>query len=334
MSLPEGVAEHDRLGDSRAVLALLERPAEVGRDAKCREKPIRDVGHDHARGIAFACQRQSSPGVVCGHRGERMVLLAPRQEVGVGEREDLAIRSSDGQMDEPIRLAKRKRAQQHGLDDREDGRRRAHAEGEGKNRQAGKARPFYEEAQREADVLKDAHGVLDGGRTSAVRRSGRDSIWPVLVAAVQQPPSSHRVTVFDRLFLLVCVLVALMPPLAAAQVPGKRVLLLYSHEREMPMYAGFDRALRTRLQSGVAQPIEFYTEYLDLMRFPDPLHRETSVDYFRVKYSGPRIDLIVTVSSLAFDFIVEHGDVIFPDIPVIFTSVNASRLAQLTLKKN
>ena len=124
------------------------------------------------------------------------------------------------------------------------------------------------------------------------------------------------------------------PAPATAQVPAKRVLLLYSHEREMPMYAGFDRALRARLQAGVDLPIEFYTEYLDLMRFADPLHRETSVDYFRVKYSGPRIDLIVTVSSLAFDFIVEHGDEIFPGIPIVFTSVNATRLTQIALKEN
>jgi ABC-type uncharacterized transport system substrate-binding protein len=142
------------------------------------------------------------------------------------------------------------------------------------------------------------------------------------------------VTVLNRRLLLVFLLLALVPGLAEAQLPAKRVLVVYSHEREMAMYAGFDRALRARLPSGVAQPIEFYTEYLDLMRFAEPLQRQKAVDYFRVKYSGPRIDLIVTVGSLAFDFILENGDAIFPGIPIVFASVNASRLAQMTLKEN
>ena len=102
----------------------------------------------------------------------------------------------------------------------------------------------------------------------------------------------------------------------------------------MAMYAGFDHALRLHLKSAGSSPVEFYTEYLDLMRFAGPVQREKSVDYLRAKYAGPRIDLIVTVGSLAFDFILEHGDTIFPDIPIVFASVNASRIAQAPLKEN
>jgi signal transduction histidine kinase/ABC-type uncharacterized transport system substrate-binding protein len=140
--------------------------------------------------------------------------------------------------------------------------------------------------------------------------------------------------VLKRRLTLALLLLAVAPAPAGAQAVAKRVLVVYSHEREMAMYAGFDRALRAGLQSGAAQPIEFYTEYLDLMRFAAPLQRQTSVDYFRVKYAGPRMDLIVTVSSLAFDFILEHGEEIFPGIPIVFASVNATRLAQTTLREN
>ena len=127
-----------------------------------------------------------------------------------------------------------------------------------------------------------------------------------------------------------------MPRLQASDgVPSaKRVLIVYSHEREMGMYAGFDRALRLHLKSAGSSPVEFYTEYLDLMRFAGPVQREKSVDYLRAKYAGPRIDLIVTVGSLAFDFVLEHGDTIFPDIPIVFASVSASRIAQAPLKAN
>ncbi len=42
----------------------------------------------------------------------------------------------------------------------------------------------------------------------------------------------------------------------------------------------------------------------------------------------------MTVGSLAFDFILEHGNTIFQDIPIVFASVNASRIAQAPLKEN
>ena len=150
--------------------------------------------------------------------------------------------------------------------------------------------------------------------------------------AAQQP--SHQVRALNRRLAFVALLLAMVPVSAGAQAPAKRVLVVYSHEREMAMYVGFDRALRASLESGGARPIEFYTEYLDLMRFAEPLQRQKAVDYFRVKYSGPRIDLIVTVGSLAYDFILEHGEATFPDIPVVFASVNATRLAQTTLREN
>ena len=134
--------------------------------------------------------------------------------------------------------------------------------------------------------------------------------------------------------LFAAALLAGTPVQAAAQAgASKQVLLVYSHEREMSMYTGFDHILRSRLQAGKS-PIEFYTEYLDLIRFGEHDQRQKSVDYLTVKYSAQQIDLIITVGSLAFDFILEHGDAIFPGVPVVFTSVNISRIEQLTLKSN
>ena len=51
----------------------------------------------------------------------------------------------------------------------------------------------------------------------------------------------------------------------------------------------------------------FYTEYLDLLRFSDDRHRQKLVDYLAVKFSGRPMDLVVVVSSLAFDFLYERG---------------------------
>jgi hypothetical protein len=137
------------------------------------------------------------------------------------------------------------------------------------------------------------------------------------------------------IILLFAALLALMPGGASAdERTGKQVLLVYSHEREMAMYTGFDRVLRSALQSGTVFPVEFYTEYLDLIRFSDPQQQKKFVDYLRVKYAAQRVDLIVVVSSLAFDFVLEHGQEVFPGIPVVFSSVNGSRIQSLQLPAN
>ena len=135
--------------------------------------------------------------------------------------------------------------------------------------------------------------------------------------------------------LLLAALLGLRPvDLRAEARTAKHVLLVYSHERELAMYAGLDRSLRAGVKSGAADPVEFYTEYLDLIRFAEPGHQYESVDYLRLKYSSLNIDLIVVVSSLAFDFILEHGEEVFGDVPVVFTSVNVSRIETVRLKPN
>jgi hypothetical protein len=68
------------------------------------------------------------------------------------------------------------------------------------------------------------------------------------------------------------------PVTLAQEVPESRVLVIYPQEREMAIFAGLDNALRSALQSDAKRAIEFYTEYLDLIRFPGAQHRQKTVD--------------------------------------------------------
>src|SRR5262249_22161713 len=71
-----------------------------------------------------------------------------------------------------------------------------------------------------------------------------------------------------------------------------------------------------------------------LISFSDPRQQQKAIDYLRVKYAAQRVDLIVVVNSLAFDFILEHGHEGFPGIPIVFTSVNVSRIQEMQLPAN
>ena len=127
--------------------------------------------------------------------------------------------------------------------------------------------------------------------------------------------------------------VAPLPIHAQALTPqtqgGKHVLLLYSHESAV--YTQFEAPLRSALSSELTHPVDFYTEYLDLIRFPREHYEQHVVDLLRTKYAERRIDLIVVVSSLAFEFVRARGDELFRGIPIVFASVNATIVASHSL---
>lgn len=121
---------------------------------------------------------------------------------------------------------------------------------------------------------------------------------------------------------------------AVQEYKEKNILVLYSHEREVSTYAELDQALRSTLQSDSAHPVVFYTEYLDLLRFPDERHQQKLVDYLQVKYADRKLDLIFVVSPLALNFLVQHEKNLFHGIPAVFTPIDVRRLDKLFLTPN
>jgi two-component system cell cycle sensor histidine kinase/response regulator CckA len=113
--------------------------------------------------------------------------------------------------------------------------------------------------------------------------------------------------------------------------PPKRVLILYSFDNEEELYSGFDHVLRSQLRSGIQDHVEFYTEYLDLVRFPDLAHATSLVKLLKLKYSAQKPDLIVPVSYSALQFLLGEGKDLFPRTPVV-TLFNVSRLDELRLR--
>ncbi len=139
-----------------------------------------------------------------------------------------------------------------------------------------------------------------------------------------------------RLMLFMALLSLFYRPGSAAteKYEVKNVLILYSHERELSTYTELDHALRATLQSDFNHPVAFYTEYLDLFRFPEERRQRVLVDYLRIKYSNQKIDLVVLVSPLAFNFFNKYGQQLFHGIPAVFTSVGSQRLEGVRLEPN
>jgi PAS domain S-box-containing protein len=97
----------------------------------------------------------------------------------------------------------------------------------------------------------------------------------------------------------------------------KRVLILYSFDKEEGIYSGFDESLHDRLRTQLPDRVEFYTEYLDLVRFPDPEHRNNLVKLLQLRLAGKKLDLIIPVSYSALDFLLSTGEDLFPGTPIV-----------------
>ena len=161
---PESVRQDD---DSAARPELLgkERPTVGGADAQRVEEPFRDQRRvEHlGRAVAREVERER---LDRRHLLETRRLLAPVQEVRRRRfrRTVAVVRIRLPQRHQTVRFRKRRRLQQHGVDDGEDGRGRADRKRQGQDRGRRETGLPAQQPQPEAYVLDDLLQCGAGGR--------------------------------------------------------------------------------------------------------------------------------------------------------------------------
>jgi signal transduction histidine kinase len=105
---------------------------------------------------------------------------------------------------------------------------------------------------------------------------------------------------------------------ADAEPRQKEVLALLSTRRDVRVAVLADRDLPRDLESGLGQPVDFYSEHIDAARFGDPSYATAFRDFLRVKYNGKRFDLVIAVQDVAATFSDRFRSELFPDTPVVF----------------
>jgi signal transduction histidine kinase/ABC-type uncharacterized transport system substrate-binding protein len=105
---------------------------------------------------------------------------------------------------------------------------------------------------------------------------------------------------------------------AAAQVKEvRRVLMVYEVGNSSPGVTLVDQGIRSALGRSAYQ-IEFHSEYMETILFPDPIVQDHVHDLILRKYQARRPDLIISVGPSASQFMVDSHDEFFPGIPVVF----------------
>lgn len=124
--------------------------------------------------------------------------------------------------------------------------------------------------------------------------------------------------------LLLFVLIMGWSVQSSAQAPPKRVLLLhgYNFSHRASLVAG--EAARNRLAERSAQRFVLDAEFLDLERPGEPDHAERQALYLKAKYAHNPPDIILAIGGVTLPFVIKYRDLIGPDIPIVFTSIELS----------
>jgi signal transduction histidine kinase len=107
---------------------------------------------------------------------------------------------------------------------------------------------------------------------------------------------------------------------AASDQP--RVLVVHSTRQDTQLPLITDRDLPRILSNRLSRPVDYYAEYMDPSRIPNPQRERALRDYLSTKYRHDRFDLVIAMQDVAWDFVRKYRSTLFPGTPIVFTSRN------------
>jgi signal transduction histidine kinase len=111
----------------------------------------------------------------------------------------------------------------------------------------------------------------------------------------------------------------------------RHVVLLFDERPELPGLAVLDADLVRTLTAISTDHIEIYREAMDLSRFSSSTHQNSLRDALRTKYADKKIDVAVAILGPALDFLLTHGQEIFPGTPIVFCGIDRRELRESAL---
>src|SRR5215212_3227762 len=116
---------------------------------------------------------------------------------------------------------------------------------------------------------------------------------------------------------------------AADQVTPRRVLMLYPYNNLYPVSVITGEAARKRMTEQSREPLELYSDFLDLGRFSGPAHESRMAQYLSDKYRERRPEVVLALGPEALRFVNEDRSNLGFDSPIVFCCTSRARLAAL-----
>jgi len=89
--------------------------------------------------------------------------------------------------------------------------------------------------------------------------------------------------------------------------------------------------MKSSIRAHVAVPVNFYFEYLDTIRFNNPVYRKSLSETISQAYRDLKPDLLIVSSYDALRFVLDYREQMFSDVPIVFLAVDRSRLQGMKL---
>ena len=99
-----------------------------------------------------------------------------------------------------------------------------------------------------------------------------------------------------------------------------RVLTLQGPDAMLPASVAVEQAMRSEIQADASREVLFYSETVDLSRFPLADLESNLVALLQKKYRSRPVDVVVAFGVIAFDFGDRHRAEIWPGAPFVFVS--------------
>jgi PAS domain S-box-containing protein len=113
----------------------------------------------------------------------------------------------------------------------------------------------------------------------------------------------------------------------------KRVLILFTNQSDLPAYPLVEKGIKSSLKAGTEFDIEYFIEYMDYYRNPDPTYIQSLLDSYHRKFSDHKLDLVIPFSAPALSLVIGHHNDLFPQPPVVFSGILRQQLKELNLSR-
>ncbi len=101
----------------------------------------------------------------------------------------------------------------------------------------------------------------------------------------------------------------------------RRILILNELSTSYPGIRIINQGIQTALDNSPYQ-LEFYSEYMDTILFPDPATQQEFREFYLRKYRNRKPDVIITVGPTPLKFMQDVHQSAFPGVPIVFCLPN------------
>lgn len=137
------------------------------------------------------------------------------------------------------------------------------------------------------------------------------------------------------LFILLLILFNILIPVnAETETIQKKVLIIHAEDQFLPANIVMDKEIYSVLKSSETLSVAIFSEYLEKVRFNSDTAQNEIIKLLYEKYTGLKLDLVMVTDDTSWDFIVENGDMLFPEVPVVFCGITEGKMDAENLKDN